>query len=823
MDCWHVTNQFLSTVTRTILIIEPGGGVLSDQLQHDDFLTLSTQGVQEAITIIASRQVDLILIDGCSDADKCYQTCITVKNNIPSQKIPIMLIFSEHESGFVEKSFNSGAEDYLQKPFIASKAHNRIEWLIQKSLRQRSETKILTGQAHLQSEFKKIKSALLQTSFYDLSILGNPIDENLKLALSIILSAPLLPKKPAGSIYLTDIKEKNLRLACQLGLKEELTLEKISLNDGKRICKQVLDNKTIHFQTSEEQPHDNSTTNYTGHYIVPIMREQGRVLGILNIYLEKGLDNSNELEQFLADIAMILAIIISRKYYETRLIISENRFSSIANTSYDGIISIDHDNLIIFANRSAHKIFQYEDGELIGKPTTILVPEQFRQRHENALQKALSTNKLSHTGQTIELLGLRQGGGEFPIEISLSMWETAGHFLFAAFIRDISERKKIEEKIRLQSASMAAAANSIMITDTDGIIEWVNPAFEKLTGYTFKEVVGRNANILNSAKHPKLLFQELWNTIKAGNNWHGQLQNRKKNGELFWEELTITPIFNQEGNTSHFLAIKVDVTAKKEIDEALWRAKIEVEASRDELATINKILMEERNIIENVVLKIRHSPLFNPTNLQIIDQPLEKNSGDLICAAKHGNGSRRVLLGDFAGHGLTAAIAGPLVSEIFYAIGMDMPFAAMFSTLNKRLLQALSKDMFMACSSIELNPEKNQVSLFNAGMVNILIIRNGTIIHSEPSRFVPRGLMDVPDETCTVFPVKRGDRIIMCTDGFEEATDPNGKMLGEAGFIKILEEILSQNKTLNSILGELEAFRRGGEQEDDMTLIELTC
>jgi two-component system, HptB-dependent secretion and biofilm response regulator len=687
----------------TLLVMDDEQGELCAKLTHSSERIIKVQDSKEALGTLDTNNIDLVLIDTISGGMDRYTTASSIKNNPKTQHIPIIMVISSQDETATDKALNAGSDDFIHTPFDTIDLNNRINWLIQHSSKRRSETIKLKGQAELQSDFKKIKSALLQTSFYDLSILGNPLEETLKLALSIILSAPLLPDNPVGVIFLTDRNEETLHMTCQLGLDDQLAVKCTEIKKGICLCGEILNKrKILHYSHVDEQ----HTITYPGmpdhgHYVVPIMREKGRILGVLNIYVDAGHSNSSELEQFLTDIALILAMIISRKYYEARLITSESRFSSISNTSNDGIISIDHNSQVIFANNAANKIFCYQDGELIGEPVEIIIPEKYRKKHGMGVQRAIKTKKPLLTGKTIELTGLRKDRTEFPIEISVSMWESEGNMAFAAFIRDITERK--------------------------------------------------------------------------------------------------------------------------ELDKALWRAKIEVEKSHDELAQVNELLLEERSIIENIVLKIHHSPLFDPTNLRILEKPLEKNSGDLICATKLNDGARRVLLGDFAGHGLTAAIAGPLISEIFYAIGIDSPIEEIFRTLNVRLLQALNEDMFMACSCLELNAEKNQVTLFNAGMVDIFILRNGKIIHTEPSGFVPRGLIDVPDKEKIVFPVERGDRIVMCTDGFEESIDPNGKMLGEQRFIKLLEQNISQDKPLEELLEKINLFRQGGKQEDDMTLVELTC
>ena len=141
-------------------------------------------------------------------------------------------------------------------------------------------------------------------------------------------------------------------------------------------------------------------------------------------------------------------------------------------------------------------------------------------------------------------------------------------------LKEEKNKNEIAEKelIKLSSA-VKQSANTIIITDTEGNIEYTNPKFTELTGYTAKEVFGKNPRFLSSGNHSKKNYTELWKTIKAGKNWTGTFQNKKKNGELFWEQATITPIKNNIGNIINFLAVKEDISNLKKSEKALEEAQ----------------------------------------------------------------------------------------------------------------------------------------------------------------------------------------------------------------------------------------------------------
>ena len=136
-------------------------------------------------------------------------------------------------------------------------------------------------------------------------------------------------------------------------------------------------------------------------------------------------------------------------------------------------------------------------------------------------------------------------------------------------ISDITERMKAEEELRKLSRAVEQSPATVVITDAEGTMEYVNPKFMELTGYTAAEAIGQNPRILKSGRQPPKFYQELWKTITRGGEWHGELHNRKKNGDLYWESASISPIKNDEGMVTHFVGVKEDITERKRAEEAL--------------------------------------------------------------------------------------------------------------------------------------------------------------------------------------------------------------------------------------------------------------
>ncbi|MFI5144011.1 MAG: PAS domain S-box protein [Ignavibacteria bacterium] len=137
------------------------------------------------------------------------------------------------------------------------------------------------------------------------------------------------------------------------------------------------------------------------------------------------------------------------------------------------------------------------------------------------------------------------------------------------FITDITEMKTKDERLRKLSRAVEQSPASIVITDLKGNIEYVNPKFTEITGYESYEVLGENPRILKSGENPKEIYEELWNNITSGTEWRGIFLNRKKDGSFFWESALISPVKNETGVTTHYLAVKEDITEQKLKDERL--------------------------------------------------------------------------------------------------------------------------------------------------------------------------------------------------------------------------------------------------------------
>jgi PAS domain S-box-containing protein len=171
-----------------------------------------------------------------------------------------------------------------------------------------------------------------------------------------------------------------------------------------------------------------------------------------------------------------------------------------------------------------------------------------------------------------EVIRLRNKSGEYRWYRTMgqALWDDSGlAYRMAGSIIDITDGRLAQDQARKLSRAIENSPASVVITSKDGTIEYVNPTFCEVTGYTAEEAIGNNPRVLKSGDLPESFYKEMWETILAGNVWRGEFVNRRKNGEEFWESASISPIKSDEGEITHFVAVKEDITERKKAEQAI--------------------------------------------------------------------------------------------------------------------------------------------------------------------------------------------------------------------------------------------------------------
>jgi len=222
---------------------------------------------------------------------------------------------------------------------------------------------------------------------------------------------------------------------------------------------------------------------------------------------------------------------------------------------------------IIDCNQTLLDATGYSREELVGCTAFELYHPDCVDLARAAFQKFMDTKEV----HGVELQVQRKDGSKVDVSLNASaVCDEHGVILHSrSALRDITERKQAEEMLRKLFIAVEQSPASVAITDLEACIQYVNPQFTEVTGYSAAEAIGQNPRILQSGQTPKEIYLELWSKLTSGQSWHGELLNKRKNGKLYWEEAHIAPVKNPAGVVTHYVAVKIDITERKQAERAL--------------------------------------------------------------------------------------------------------------------------------------------------------------------------------------------------------------------------------------------------------------
>jgi len=259
-----------------------------------------------------------------------------------------------------------------------------------------------------------------------------------------------------------------------------------------------------------------------------------------------------------------------RQKEEEALWTSTETLKALIQAAPLAIVAFDASGIIQLWTPAAERMFGWTADEVIGKFHPI-VPEEKREEFR-AIREAALQGK-TFTG--MELRRCRKDGSSIDISVSTSsLCDADGRITgIMSIINDITDRKKSEEALLRLATAVEQSAEIIMITGVKGGIQYVNPAFERITGYHRDEVIGKNPRILKSGRQGPSFYKELWETLKRGDVWSGVFQNLRKDGTLYEEEAVISPVRDGSGEVINYVAVKHDVTKERRVEEQLRQAQ----------------------------------------------------------------------------------------------------------------------------------------------------------------------------------------------------------------------------------------------------------
>jgi sigma-B regulation protein RsbU (phosphoserine phosphatase) len=500
------------------------------------------------------------------------------------------------------------------------------------------------------------------------------------------------------------------------------------------------------------------------------------------------------------------AHLIRQQSHREALEHNERRYRPIVETAHEGIWMLDAESMTVFVNRRMAAMLGYSVEEMHGRPLSDFVPETAR---------AQALERLRHPGpaegERTQVQYRRKDGSDLWADVTCTGgFSDDGTFTgVLKMVSDMSTQRRTEgerqdalAKVVLLSQAVEQTADSVFISDSAGLIEYVNPAFEETTGFAREEVLGKTPRFLKSGQNGNDVYHQMWNRLLAGEPYRGTVLNRKKSGELYWAHQTITPIKDPQGVVMHFVAVLTDVTETRKYQEQ----EVQLRLAR--------------------AVQKRFCPL--PPHVPGLDigaatRSAAATGGDYFDFIEAPHGIIYVAVGDVSGHGFDAALIMALTRAYmrsFATLGMDA--GEVLGAVNRAIIGDLEPERYVTMLLVRLDITTASLVYASAGhLPGALLDRSGGDDWIMPSTGVPLGLF--PD---AAFPTRhrrfRSEQILVLgTDGATETSDLDGNEFGCDGVLEYVRR--HADETAGEIAAGLNqaarSFAGSDDQHDDITSV----
>ncbi len=464
--------------------------------------------LEEGKTIAAFRKIDVILLDLFLPDSSGLQSIISMNDVAPS--VPIVALTSVSDNGLSLEAVRVGAQDYLVKGEMDSR-------LLARALRYAIER-------------KQAQEQLRQSEEHFRSLIENSLD-----VITIL--------KQDGTIRYASPSVKRVLGYLPKELVKRNAFELVHPEDA-------FDLRSLFLRIVQ-------TPGFVGFAEFRFRRKDGSWCNLEAV--GKFLKDDSETE----GVVVNSRDITERRQAEGALREMDEQYRRIVETAQEGIWMIDAQNKTSFVNKKMAEMLGVTVDDMMRTPLFEFMDEEGR--------AVAAANIERRTSEQHELKFRRKDGADLWALLSTNpIFDDEGRYAGAlAMVTDITQRKKDEAQLLTLSRAVEQSPTSIVITDTSGGIEYVNPKFTQITGYSAEEVVGKNPRVLKSGKTPPEEYKHLWETITSGAEWQGEFLNVRKDGTTFWEFASISPVRNAAGTITHFVAVKEDITERKRAEEKL--------------------------------------------------------------------------------------------------------------------------------------------------------------------------------------------------------------------------------------------------------------
>jgi len=649
---------------------------LSESICTDSCIVEKTQSAKECLELIKAISFDLIILDIQMPIMDGFTVCKIIKKSERNSNTPVIFLTGETSTPTKVKAFEVGAVDFIVKPFEKEELIARVKVHVRnrKNEKKLSNYKqILEASSTVLVRWGSKEGNSLQTVTENVEkLLGYTADELLskkiffynlihqddieRVQKAVLLNSAnrkiisfqhkpyrVITKKNQVkwiSDKITIVRDKKGGILYYDGVVEDVTKQQeliLDLKKSKQSLRTILDANTdavILTNTNYELKYRNSAVMKMSNTEANNAKCYETLFGLdspcswcrmTNNFLEKPIEeiihpetnkryliSSGNIDNYESDENVFMTV------YKDVSIIRATEFErmsyfNILKSSKNGVIIINSASLKIkYANLGALNAFGYNKEEVNGISILNLIKEEFTGELKDRfklLEEAKSTK------ETIETINVKKDGSVYPAEINIQYLKQNNNSVFLINSADLTEKRKQLKQIRTLKTGIEQSPISIVITDKEGAIQFVNQQFTKTTGYSAQEALGKKPNVLKSGNHEDAFYQNMWKTISSGSVWQGELQNKTKSGELFWEDASINPITDKMGRITNYIALKVDISARKKMTYEI-----------DVINRINKAMVNVAKIGYVVVDKQHQVSISNPKFEELINSKIKVNS-----------------------------------------------------------------------------------------------------------------------------------------------------------------------------------------------------
>ncbi|TAN49765.1 MAG: PAS domain S-box protein [Methylococcaceae bacterium] len=586
-------------------------------------VTVAANG-RAALAAAQARKPALLISDIVMPELDGYGLCRAIKSDDTLKDIPIILVTSLSDPHDVVDGLECGADNFIRKPYDGEYLLSRIQYLLMNlELRRNQKMQLgveidLNGHKHfITAERQQILDLLISTyeqavrvnqelvqrdqelqdcnqlltGLYRIADGLNKADSESAVAETVLERVLELPGIQAGCIWLRE-GESGFRLAAARNLP---ALDELGVCDGDCVCQRKLlsgelEHAAVNTIECERLARAMGAPHLPQHHAsIPLWATGRSALGIMNL-VGTGNDLFDETTlKILFGIGNQVAVALERARLHQRLerLVEERTAKLAAEIAQRKLVQQEQARLAAIIEATPDLVGTGgADGSIIycnpaGKRMVGLAPESgqsaanFFDTHPAWAAKLVREEGIPHaiehgtwSGETA-LLG--PDGAEIPVlQVIIAHKTRDGSVEYLSTIaRDITARVRTEASLRQLSQAVEQSPNAIVVTNLDGNIEYANAAFVKVTGYSLDEAIGQNPRLLQSGKTPKAVYEDMWAHLSHGETWQGELVNRRKDGGEYIESMLISPVRQPDGGVTHYLAIKEDVTQRRQMEEAL--------------------------------------------------------------------------------------------------------------------------------------------------------------------------------------------------------------------------------------------------------------